>query len=397
MAATTLSVFVVPMTEEFGWSRGAFSGALSLGGLFAVVISPLVGRWIDRYGSGAVLSCTNAIIGVSGAGLSLVGQIWWFYGLFVPGRAFFAAPLELATSTAVSNWFIRRRAMALAIFGATQGTGIGAMPLVAQAIISDWGWRTAWASLGIYTLLIGVLPALLIARRPEDLGLSGDTAPARASSASARTTVGAPGDQDSQGSDFTVRQALRTRSFWVLAGFSAAGFLVQGGVILHQVPHYIGQGMPGSTAAWMAATFAASQVFGAIGWANLTNKIPARFLLGAAGMFVAIGGWGTGASVTLVWGLAAATVLGIGIGGMRLLLRLTWANYYGRTSLGSIRGITLPFQIGGQLVGPVISGFMYDATGSYRASFFMVSAVAAVASLLVLTATPPKKPAADAV
>lgn len=114
-------------------------------------------------------------------------------------------------------------------------------------------------------------------------------------------------------------------------------------------------------------------------------------------MFVAIGGWGTGASGTLIWGLAAAATLGIGIGGMRLLLRLTWANYYGRTSLGSIRGITLPFQIGGQLVGPVISGFMYDATGSYRASFFMVSAVAAVASLLVLTATPPKKPAADAV
>ncbi|MCI0781937.1 MAG: MFS transporter, partial [Chloroflexi bacterium] len=79
MAATTLSIFVVPMTEHFGWSRGVFSGALSLGGLCAVVISPFVGRWIDRYGSGVVLSATAAIIGLCGVGLAFVSHLWVFY------------------------------------------------------------------------------------------------------------------------------------------------------------------------------------------------------------------------------------------------------------------------------------------------------------------------------
>ncbi|MCI0825381.1 MAG: MFS transporter, partial [Chloroflexi bacterium] len=174
MAATTLSIFVVPMTEHFGWSRGVFSGALSLGGLCAVVISPFVGRWIDRYGSGVVLSATAAIIGLCGVGLAFVSHLWVFYALYVPGRAVFASPLELATSTATSNWFIRRRPLALAVLGATQGTGLAAMPVLAQAIISSWGWQAAWASLGIYTLAIGVIPPLLIVRRPEDMGLEAD-------------------------------------------------------------------------------------------------------------------------------------------------------------------------------------------------------------------------------
>jgi len=392
MAATTLSVFVVPMTDQFGWSRGAFAGALSLGGLCAVAVSPLVGRWIDRYGSGVVLSVTSAITGACGVGLSLVGPLWAFYALYVPGRGAFAGPLELATSAAISNWFIKRRALALAIFGATQGTGVGAMPLVAQAIIGGWGWRTAWASLGLYTLGIGVIPALLIARRPEDMGLAGDEAPVGSDRETVNSASKDPGGTASGRADFTVRQALRTRTFWVLVIYSVAGFLVQGGVVLHQVPHYIGQGLPASSAAWMAGTFALSQVFGGIAWANLTSRVSVRFLLAGTGFCVALGGWGTGASGTLVWGLAAATALGAGVGGMHLLLRLTWANYYGRSSFASIRGITLPFQLGGQLIGPIISGFMYDATLSYRAAFFIFSAAATLASFLVMTATPPKKP-----
>ena len=81
-----------------------------------------------------------------------------------------------------------------------------------------------------------------------------------------------------------------------------------------------------------------------------------------------------------------------GIGGIHLLLRLVWADFYGRSSLGSIRGITLPVQIAGQLTGPLISGFMFDATGSYRLAFFLVAAAAAAASVMVLAATPPRRP-----
>ena len=179
MSVAVLTVFVVPMGDEFGWTRTQMSGAVSLGGVFAVVLSPVVGPLIDRYGSGMVVGISSAIAGVCALGLGLVNTIWLFYLIYVPGRAAFASPLEMGTSTAVSNWFIRRRPFALAINHVVQGSGLAVMPLVAQVIIGVSGnWPAAWYALGIWTLAVGAAPAiLLMGRRPEDLGLlpDGDT------------------------------------------------------------------------------------------------------------------------------------------------------------------------------------------------------------------------------
>src|ERR687897_564192 len=86
MSVAVLSVFMVPMTDAFGWSRGLFAGAVSLGGVCAVIISPLVGRLIDRYGSGWMISATSAVAGAGAVGLSVVSHTWAFYSLYVPGR-----------------------------------------------------------------------------------------------------------------------------------------------------------------------------------------------------------------------------------------------------------------------------------------------------------------------
>ncbi|MCH8892780.1 MAG: MFS transporter, partial [Chloroflexi bacterium] len=175
MAVATLSVFVVPMTDEFGWSRGQFSGAVSLGALFGLIVSPFAGRLVDRYGSGAMLSASSAVVGLCAIGLSLTAPVWSFYALYVPGRAVFSSPLELGTSTAVSNWFIRRRPLALAYMGIIQGIGLTIFPVIVQVLINGWGWRTAWLALGIFTISTGVIPVLLLmARRPEDMGLEAD-------------------------------------------------------------------------------------------------------------------------------------------------------------------------------------------------------------------------------
>jgi MFS family permease len=92
--------------------------------------------------------------------------------------------------------------------------------------------------------------------------------------------------------------------------------------------------------------------------------------------------------------MAAAATLGTGIGGVHLLLRLVWADYYGRTNLASIRGLTLPMQIAGQTVGPITSGYIFDTTGTYRWAFIGFGSVASLGALIVLAATPPRKPKA---
>lgn len=396
MSVAVLSIFVVPMTETFGWSRGLFAGAVSLGGVCAAIISPIVGRFLDKYGSGGLLSTASAVAGACAVGLSAINQSWAFYALYVPGRMVFASPLELATSTAIINWFIRRRAFTLALLGVTQGTGLAIMPLMAQRLINGWGWRTAWLLLGLYTLTVGVLPPLLLmARRPEDMGLEPDPMPMSPDPARATATkrehdhpeLGEARVRSEQ--QFTLRQALHTRAFWVLAGFSAAGFTVQAGLSLHQVAHYIGQGLPGPSAASMASVFAFAQVPGGLLWSTFTRRIPVRVVLSMAGLAMALGAAGTALSSSVAGGVMSAGLLGGGFGGLDLLLRLAWAEYYGRQHLGVIRGVTLPAQIGGQAVGPVTAGVVFDATGSYVFAFFLFAGIVAAGSFLVLTAIPP--------
>jgi MFS family permease len=395
MSVAVLSVFMVPMTDAFGWSRGLFAGAVSLGGVCAVIISPVVGRLIDKYGSGWMISATSAVAGACAVGLSFISQPWAFYALYVPGRMVFASPLELATSTAISNWFIRRRSFALALLGVTQGTGLAMMPLVAQYLISGWGWSTAWVWLGVFTIAVGIAPAvLLMARRPEDMSLEPDPVPAHARGEGPVVTRphdphGRPAIRLVPERQFTLGQAIRTRAFWVLAIFSATGFLVQAGVSLHQVGHYIRQGLPGPSAAIMASVFALAQVPGGLLWSAITRRIPVRFVLSLAGLAVALGAAGTALSATIAAGILAAATIGAGVGGLHLLLRLAWADYYGRQHLGTIRGLTLPVQIGGQAVGPVTAGLVFDTTGSYHTVFLVFAAVVALGSLLVLTVAPP--------
>ena len=393
MSVAVLTVFVVPMAEQFGWTRAQVAGAVSLGGVLAVVAAPLVGPILDRYGSGMVVGISSGIAGLCAVALGAVNQIWLFYLVYVPGRAVFASPLELGTSVAVSNWFIRRRPFALALNHVSQGSGLAVMPLVAQAIIGVWNWETAWYALGIWTVAVGVLPAmLLMARRPEDLGLEPD-----GGAGSATGGPPAAGRRPQSVADeinFTVRQALRTRAFWLMMLFAFAGFIVQAGVSLHQVPHFVDQGVPPSVAVWTASTFAISQVPASILWSAMAQRVAARFVMPAAGLVVAGGAIATAFATGIAVGVLGAFILGFGVGGLHIIARLTWADYFGRLHLGQIRSWGLAAQVGGQALGPVAAGMAVDRVGSYEGAFLAFGVNLVVVSLLMLTATRPGREAA---
>jgi sugar phosphate permease len=282
--------------------------------------------------------------------------------------------------------------LSLAVDGAAKGLGLTIMPLVAQFLITGWDWKTAWLALGVLSFALGVVPPLIfIARRPEDMGIEPDPLPknGRAGQPDIR--------EDSQGavetaaeSDFTVSQALRTRALWILAVFSGAGFMVQAGVSLHQVPHYIEQGILPYYAALTASGFALAQIVAGIFWSTLSRRVPLRFLLAAAAFVLALASQATSYSDTPAAALGSAAAVGLGVGGLHLLVRLAWADYYGRRHLGSIRGITMSAQIGGQALGPVTSGFLFDHTGNYHLALQVFTAAATLGGLLVLLATPPK-------
>ena len=395
MAVATLSVFVVPMTQSLGWSVGMFSGAVSLGGLVAVFVSPIVGRWLDRYGAGVILGAGSLATGALAIGLAFVAHPLAFYCLYVPGRMIFSGPMEIGLPTAVSNWFIRRRPLGLAVDAVGKGAGLAIVPWAMQLIITGYNWRTAWVTLGILTLVLGVVPSLLlVARRPEDMDLEPDPAPAREDTAG--RGAGSTNDTSNSGTfaeaNFTVRQALRTRAFWILAIFSGAGMMVQAGVSLHQVSHYISQGVDPRFAAMSASTFALAQMPASVFWAALARRMPIRYLMMFAAFVVALAAAGTVVSDRVLPELVSAAGVGFGVGGLHLLIRLVWADYYGRQNLGTIRGLTMSVQVGGQALGPVIAGFMFDYFDSYRIPFTFFAVAVFLAGIMALAAKPPQAP-----
>src|SRR5438552_5522154 len=148
-AVATLSIFVEPLTREFGWSRTALSGAVSLGGVLAALSSPLIGPVLDRHGARLTLCLAILVTGVTMMLLSLTQSLLVFYLLFCTARMNWAGPFDLGLYSGVSNWFVTRRAFATSVATVAQLAGLVAMPLIAQLAMQEHGWRGGWLAIGI--------------------------------------------------------------------------------------------------------------------------------------------------------------------------------------------------------------------------------------------------------
>jgi sugar phosphate permease len=379
-AVATLSIFVEPLTREFGWSRTALSGAVSLGGVLAAISAPLIGPRLDRRGSRLVLCAAVLVNGIALLLLSATGSLLHFYLLFCLARMNWAGPFDLGIYGALSNWFVRRRTFATSIATLAQQAGLVAMPLVAQFAILWEGWRSGWLAIGAATLLIGFVPAwLLLVRRPEDLGLMPDGAQAneQGDAAEERLRAAEPA--------FSRREALRMPAFWLVLLYTALVFPVQAGVSLHQAPYLIERGLSPTIAATVVSMFSLLSAVGSIACGMMPRGLPIRYGLAVAGASIALGtgmmlGIGTAAHAYLAGGL-----FGFGIGAVLTLVPIAWADYFGRAHFGAIRGIALSAQVFAQAAGPLLSGVLRDWSGSYRPSLecFFALAVASVAVALM--------------
>ncbi|MDH3716180.1 MAG: MFS transporter [Gammaproteobacteria bacterium] len=386
-AVATLSIFIVPMTTEFDWSRSEISGAVSLGGLLAALISPAVGTLIDRSGARAVLTISILLIALTVGSLAMTETLVWFYVAFTFGRMLFASPFDLGTSGAVANWFVRRRALAMSWLIVATGLSLAVMPLLAQLTIDAHGWRAGWVAIALAVLVVGALPnSVLMVRRPEDVGLrtDGDAAPL------ATSAGGLSGSTRADEGLFTRAMALRTPAFWLLMLYTALIFPVQAGISLHQAPHLIQRGIDPTTAALIVGAFAAAAAASSLVFGWLGGRWPVRFGLSLAAGVTAIAAMFMLGVTSVTGGFCAALLFGSGIGGVLTLVPVAFAEYFGRLSYGTVRGIALPVQVVGQAAGPILAGVLYDLGGSYANSLSTFAVLAAGATVLALFARPPR-------
>jgi OFA family oxalate/formate antiporter-like MFS transporter len=375
-AVATLSIFVEPLSREFGWSRAALSGAVSLGGVLAALASPLIGPWVDRHGSRATLSLAVLVTGAAMMLLSLTPSLLVFYLLFCIARMNWAGPFELGIYAAVNNWFVARRPFATSVATVAQMAGLVAMPLVAQLAMRQHGWRFGWLAIGLLTLVVGFLPVwLFMVRRPEDMGLLPDR----------RSGTVAVLRPEREEPNFSRRAALATAGFWLLLLYTVLVYPVQAGVSLHQAAHLIERGIAPTIAATIVSTFSLTSGAAAIVCGFLPRWLPIRYPLALVGLFLTVS---TLLMITISSardGFAAAALFGFGIGGLLTLSPLAWADYFGRANFAAIRSIALSAQVLAQAAGPLLSGALHDWTGNYVRSlqcFAVLSALGVFAALL---------------
>lgn len=359
-ATATLSIFVEPLAHQFGWSRTAISGALSLGGVLAALLSPLIGPVLDRHGSRVALSLAVLGTGIATLLLSLTPSLIVFYLLFCVARLNWASPFDLGIYSALNNWFVARRPLANAIATVAQMAGLMAMPLIAQLAMRGHSWRAGWIAIGATVLAVGFLPVwLLIVRRPEDLGLLPDRAVAVSGNLPAMPVEAA----------FSRREAVRTPAFWLLLGYTVLVYPVQAGVSLHQAANLIEAGIAPTAAAAIVSLFSLMSGLASAACGLLPRSVPVRYPLALGGAFLTSGCLLMIGITSAHQGAIAAALFGLGVGTMMTLLPIAWADYFGRAHYAAIRGLVLSAQVLAQAAGPLVSGLLHDWTGAYACSF----------------------------
>ena len=383
-AAAVLSIFLSPMAADLGWSRTLISGASSLGGLVASALGPGIGWLADRYGPRVVLAGSMLVLGVSTAALGTVTAPLAFYLAYLVGRAIFACPVPIATTVAVASWFRLRRGRAMAIANACSFAGLVILPLIVQVSIIYSSWRVAWFILGALAWGIALGPtALLLARRPEDLGLKPDGAPNQAESADSPGGAAEP--------IWSLGEAIRTPTLWALSLAGSFMFAVQAGMSVHQAAHFAAQGMSPLIAASIVSVMALANLVGALLSGFLSERFGSRLLYGLSAAVLAGNMLFLLAVNTPQLAYLYATLFGLAIGSGLTVGPVIFADFYGRESLGSIRGIAEPFVSLGQAAGVLFAGIVFDLTGSYTVAIVIFAGSAAVAALLIALSRPPVK------
>ena len=376
-SVATLSIFIEPMTRDFGWTRTALSGAVSTGGVLAALASPLLGRWLDREGPRLVLCLAVLGTGAAAMLLSLTQSLLMFYLLFCVARMNFAGAFDLGIYGAVNNWFMARRRQAMAIATVAMMSGLVILPLIAQVAIMRGGWRAGWLAVGVAVLGVGLLPnVLLLIARPEDVGLSPDRHVAAAQEARREP-------------EFSRAEALRTPAFWLLSLFTLFAYPVQAGVRLHQAPYMIERGLTPTIAATIVSVYSLMSGVASLGFGFFPRGVPVRFALALIGAFLGVG---TLLMLTIhapLTGFIAGAIFGLGIGGLQTMLPIAWADYYGRRSYGAIRGVALTIQVLAQASGPLLSGVLRDWSGSYVIGLKCFGALALLSVAAALLARAP--------
>jgi len=376
------SLFVTPLGSDLAWGRGDVMAGFTIFFLATGLLSPQVGRLVDRHGARVVMSIGAVIAGIGFVVLSQVGVLWQFYlGYMIVGVGM-AGTGQIPTSAVVSNWFEKKRGTAVGLMASGIGIGGVAFPgLIGTRMIPLIGWSQSYLLLGVLCWAVIIPLAIFVIRtRPSEKGLVayGAESVREGQAEKKRQVVGIP-----------LKLAMGTLTFWLIAVTYLFSHFAQVGAVQSQVPFLEDTGFPMSVSAGALGAVGLCSAFGKFGFGWLCDRIQAKFAL-AIGLGLQLASIlvlmriGPDSAAASAW--VYAVMMGLGLGSWLPTMSMLTSGYFGMAHYGAVFGaLTIPYAIG-SAVGPFVAGYMYDGSGNYDAVFvlFLVLFAVSIASILAV-------------
>ena len=374
--------YVVLLEREFGWSKTVLAGAFSLARIEDGLLGPAQGWIIDRFGPRMVMRIGIVIFAIGFMLFSRIDSIVEFYATFMIMAVGAALGGFLSITTAIVNWFDRRRtfAMGLALMGSAVG-GL-ALPFLVQAL-ETYGWRPVTMVSGVVVLVVGLPLTQIVRHRPEQYGYLPD----------GREPDVDADDDAADGSDdgsLTARQAMRTRAFWLISLAHAAAVLVVAAVTVHftaYVTETLGYSL--TQAAAVVTLMTVTNLVGRVGGGYLGDRVSSRLVITAC----MLGHAAALLFLTFAQGLwmvlTFAVLNGFAWGARVPVIIAMRAEYFGPRSYGTIMGFSSLVVAGGSIAGPLLAGLSFDVTGSYAIGFTGLAVLAGLGSFFLISLPDP--------
>jgi MFS family permease len=370
-ARAAFGVFFEPMAGQFGWSSAAISGTFSISMIVEGVISAFSGWLSDRIGTRVVLTFAGIITGACFILMSQIQTMWQMYLVYGIALGIGMGGLMVPSISMLAKTFVTQRSMVTGIVLATSGIGQLLAPLLAHQLIYSYDWRMSFIIFGLILFVLIIIPGQFLtprfARNEEAL---------QNRPASRQNII------QKDGTSHSFSEALRTGTFWliiIMFGSFAYCFL---SVMVHLVPYSIHIGISAGTAAIILACFSGVVIIGRLVMGAMGDKIgnkkttAAGFILLSVSMLLLVF---TGEVWTLV---LFAVIGGIGMGGINTTQSPLSAEYFGVKAHGSIFGVMAGATVILGAIGPFVTGFLFDSTGSYQVPFIVCVAISFAGAIL---------------
>ena len=361
--------FFNPIADEFKWSAATVSLAFSLRNVEAGALAPFIGFFMDKLGVRKVIVFGIAVSGLSLLMMSRTNSLFFFYISFLLLSTGASCAVGMGQYVAIANWFSRKRSWAFGLTSAGYAFS-GIVGPVLVWLIAQYGWRSSLIVAGLATLAVGIPLGLLIRHRPEPYGYVADgkrqQTPSVESSAGESVSTSTLSADRLQTTGLTTRQALATSTFWWLTVFGLLTGLAQSAIMVHEMPYLTSVGISREIAGWGLLGITGCSLAGRLGFGRLGDRYDKRLLLAAGAVLQFIGvmilAW-----VSTPWMIIPFVLFyGPGYASQIPLWPALRADYFGLKHYAAIGGLLGLGWTACGLIAPLLAGWAFDISGSYR-------------------------------